>query len=146
MDRRELLGSMGGIALAALVGEAQAQVVDHQHHHPAGAKNQALTDSASDCVKTGEACINHCLDLLSQGDKEMAACAKSVNEMLAVCAALQRLATVDSRFLPKYAKLADEVCEACEKECRKHENKHAECKACADSCATCLNECKKIAV
>ena len=79
------------------------------------------------------------------GDKEMAACAKSVNEMLAVCAALQRLATTDSRFLPKYATLAGEVCEACEKECRKHETKHAECKACADSCAVCLKECKKIA-
>jgi len=37
------------------------------------------------------------------------------------------------------------VCEACEKECRKHEMKHAECKACADSCAACLKECQKIA-
>ena len=111
-----------------------------------GQKNQTLINGASDCIKTGEACINHCLDLLAQGDKEMAACAKSVNELLAVCAALQRLATVDSKFLPKYAKVSAEVCEACEKECRKHEKKHKECKACADSCAACLKECKKIAV
>lgn len=144
MDRREMLGSMGVLAMAAVA--AQASAADHDHHHHHGAKNQALVDSASDCVKTGEACINHCLDLLAQGDKEMAACAKSVNEMLAVCAALQRLATTDSKFLKKYAVLAGEVCEACEKECRKHEKKHAECKACADSCAVCLKECKKIAV
>lgn len=144
MDRREMLGSMGALAMAAVA--AQASAADHDHHHHHGAKNQALVDSASDCVKTGEACINHCLDLLAQGDKEMATCAKSVNEMLAVCAALQRLATTDSKFLPKYAKLAGEVCDACEKECRKHEKKHAECKACADSCAVCLKECKKIAV
>lgn len=144
MDRREMLGSMGVLAMAAVA--AQASAADHDHHHHHGAKNQALVDSASDCVKTGEACINHCLDLLAQGDKEMAACAKSVNEMLAVCVALQRLATTDSKFLPKYAALAGEVCDACEKECRKHEKKHAECKACADSCAVCLKECKKIAV
>jgi Cys-rich four helix bundle protein (predicted Tat secretion target) len=144
MDRREMLGGMGALAMAAVAGSASAAEHDHHHHH--GAKNQALINGASDCIKTGEACINHCLDLLAQGDKEMAACAKSVNELLAVCAALQRLATVDSKFLPKYAKVSAEVCEACEKECRKHEKKHAECKACADSCAACLKECKKIAV
>lgn len=144
MDRREMLGSMGVLAIAALASETQAAEHDHDHHNH-GAKNQTLVDSASDCVKTGEACINHCLDLLAQGDKEMAACAKSVNEMLGVCAALQRLATVDSKFLPKFAKVAGEMCEACENECRKHEKKHAECKACADSCAVCLKECQKIA-
>ena len=106
MDRREMLGSMGVLAMTALVSETQA--VEHQHdhsHHNHGAKNQALVDSASDCVKTGEACINHCLDLLAQGDKEMAACAKSVNELLSVCSAVLRLATMDSKFLPKLAKL-----------------------------------------
>jgi Cys-rich four helix bundle protein (predicted Tat secretion target) len=144
MDRREMLGGMGVLAMAAVAGQASAAEHDHHHHH--GAKNQTLINGASDCIKTGEACINHCLDLLAQGDKEMAACAKSVNELLAVCAALQRLATVDSKFLPKYAKVSAEVCEACEKECRKHEKKHKECKACADSCAACLKECKKIAV
>ena len=109
MDRREMLGGMGVLAMAAVA--AQASAAEHDHHHH-GAKHQALVDGASDCIKTGEACINHCLDLLAQGDKEMAACAKSVNELLAVCAALQRLATVDSKFLPKYAKVSAEVCEA----------------------------------
>jgi hypothetical protein len=27
--------------------------------------------------------------------------------------------------------------------CRKHENAHATCKACAESCAACAKECKK---
>lgn len=143
MDRREMLGSMGAIALSALTMDAHAADHDHDHHQH-GARNQALVDSASDCIKRGEACLNHCFDLLAKGDKEMAACAKSVNEMLVVCAALQRLATSDSPFLAKYAKVAGEICEACEKECRKHEKKHAECKACAESCAACLKECKKV--
>jgi Cys-rich four helix bundle protein (predicted Tat secretion target) len=143
MDRREMLGGVGVLAMAAVAGQAMAADHNHDHHH--GAKNQALIDGASDCIKTGEACINHCLDLLAQGDKELAACAKSVNELLAVCAALQRLATVDSKFLPKYAKVSADFCEACEMECRKHEKKHAECKACAESCAACLKECRKIA-
>ena len=143
MDRREMLGSVGALALAALAVDAVA--ADHDHHNHGG-KYQGLIGTSGDCVRTGEACLSHCLDLLGKGDKEMAACAKSVNDLLAVCGALQRLATTESPLLPKYARLAGEFCEGCEKECRKHEKKHSQCKDCAEACAACLKECRKIAV
>ena len=117
MERRDILKSAGVVALAAMAGAASA---DHDEHA-------------------------HCLVLLGKGDKEMAACAQSVNQLLAVCAALQKLAGQDSRYTPGFARLAAEVCADCEKECRKHENKHAECKACADSCAACVLECRTLA-
>ena len=145
MDRREALGTIVAAGMAALAANS-AMAEDHSHHHhQAGPKYQALADSAQNCLATGEACLNHCLTLLGQGDTEMATCAKSVNQMMAMVETLRKLAITESRFLPRYATLCAEMCEDCEKACRKHEDKHAECKACANACAACSKECKAIA-
>jgi len=103
MNRRELL--LGGLAMAgtALVGRAMA--AEHQHDmggmaglgHDMGAHHHdapyaALALAASDCLQKGQACLSHCLVLLGEGDKAMAGCAQSVNQMLALCAAVQQLA------------------------------------------------------
>ena len=145
MNRREML--LGGMALAgaALVGSAQAAEHDHgmhEHHHAAG--SAALAASAADCVLKGEACLSHCLVLLGEGDKAMAECAQSVNQMLAVCNALQQLASQNSKQTARMAGIAMDACQQCEDICKKHA-KHAECKACGESCAACYLECKKIA-
>lgn len=149
MDRRTLFQGATAAALSALAGSAAAAAVEdehsHHHMHGDGNKNQNLIASASDCLTKGEACLSHCLVLLGDGEKEMAACARSVNQMLAICTALHKVAVQDGSMLPAMAKVAAQTCEACEKECRKHAKKHAECKACADSCADCLKQCKAIA-
>lgn len=144
MERREVLKTVAATVAGAISGAALA--ADHDHHHaPAGMapRNAGLIAASADCLKTGEACLAHCLYLLGNGDREMAACAQSVNELLASCTALMKLAGQDSKHVPGFAKLAAEICASCEKECRKHEKHHAECKACADSCAACLKECKR---
>lgn len=155
MERRELL--MGSVALAAgafaNLGLAADQGEQHKHdeqeheehmHHGSG-KYKALVNSAADCVHVGEECLNHCLTVLSTGDKELGNCSRSVNQLLATCDALMRLAAQESVYTPKMAALAGQVCKDCEAECRKHEKKHAACKACADSCAACYKECQKVA-
>lgn len=146
MERREVLKTLAATLAGAVSANALAADHDHHHHHGGAKPNAALIGTASDCLQTGEACLAHCLVLLGKGDKEMAACAQSVNELLAICTALMKIAGQESKFLPALAKVAADVCSSCEKECRKHEKKHAECKACADSCAACLKECKKLAV
>lgn len=83
--------------------------------------------------------------LLAQGDKEMASCAQSVSELLATCGALMKLASQGSKFTPALVKVTADVCASCETQCRKYENKHAECKACADACTACLKECEALA-
>ncbi len=147
MNRRELL--LGGIALAgaAMVGNAQAgehqhDMSMHEHHHAASA-NAALARSASDCIQKGEVCFSHCLILLGEGDKDMAVCAKSVSQMLALCGALQQLANQNAKLLPKLAAVAMDACNQCEEACKKHAEQHEECKACGESCAACAKECKK---
>ncbi len=149
MNRRELL--LGGMVLAgaAIAGRAEAAEMAHDHsmheHHHATATYAALTAAIADCVQKGQVCLNHCLTLLGQGDKVMAACAQSVNQMLAVCGALQELANQDSKQVPRLASIALDVCKQCEDECKKHADKHEQCRACGESCAACYQECKKVA-
>jgi Cys-rich four helix bundle protein (predicted Tat secretion target) len=155
MQRREVLKTVAGAMAVAMATSAMAATQEHEHHHDHdhdhdhgtvdGKLYAGLIDSSSDCLKTGEACVAHCLVLLGEGDKEMAACAQSVSELLASCSALMKLASQGSKFTPAMARVVADVCADCETECRKHENKHDQCKACADSCAACLKECKALA-
>ncbi|MFY9260698.1 MAG: four-helix bundle copper-binding protein [Gallionella sp.] len=142
MDRRTLL--LGGMALAsaAIVGNAQAS--EHEHHHHDAPVHASLATTAADCLQKGQVCLNHCLELLGQGEKDMAACAKSVNQMLALCGALQQLANQDSKQLSKLAAIALDACQQCQEACKKHADKHEACKACGESCEACAKECKKL--
>ena len=145
MDRRDMLLRTAAAGMAAMATGAMA-ADEHSHRaHQAGGKYQALADSTADCVSTGENCLSHCLVLLGESDKDMAGCAKSVNQMLSVCNALMRLSAQEATYVPTMAALAAQVCKDCEDECRKHEQKHEQCKACAQACAACLKECKKVA-
>ncbi|MGY0195192.1 four-helix bundle copper-binding protein [Leptothrix sp. BB-4] len=147
MDRRTLIqtaaSSATAAALAAFASSASSQANDpHAHHHHGGGMNESLIASAVACLSTGEACLAHCLILLGNGDKEMAACAQSVNQLLAICNALHKVAIQQGSALKDLARVAAKTCDECEKACRKHASKHAECKACADACADCVQECK----
>ncbi len=144
MNRRDSLIGVGAALFAAAQTSALAQEAAHDHSHMHGSVAKGLLAATSDCVVKGQACIAHCLVLLADGDKAMAACAQTVNQTIALCSALQALAAQQSKLLPALAKLTGEACEICEKECRKHEQ-HAECKACAESCVACAKECKALA-
>ena len=157
MDRREMLQSGVALTLAAAGTAAMAQAGkpdagQEHHHHMAASKYAALITATSDCVHVGQICAAHCIVIMGQtaaltgkGDKEMAACAKGVAQMLATCQALLSLAAQNSKYVPKMAALALAACEDCEKECRKHEKEHKECKDCAEACVACARECKKVA-
>lgn len=143
MNRRDWLLSSAALAGAAMVNGAQA--MDHAHHHDAPV-NAGLAAAAADCVQKGQVCLSHCLTLLAQGEKDMAACAQSVNQMLALCSALQSLVNQNSKLVKNLAAVALEACEQCQEQCKKHADKHEECKACGESCAACAKECKKLLV
>ncbi len=151
MNRRDALSASGAFALGllgntVLAAEAGHSHHDHSMHHNHGASSlQPLVDSAAKCVTTGQTCLAHCLVLLGEGDKAMAECARAVNQMMAACGALQNLAAQASRLTGQMAALALEACSECEKACRKHADKHAECKACMESCGECIKACKAVA-
>jgi Cys-rich four helix bundle protein (predicted Tat secretion target) len=136
----------GAAVLAALSTAAMAADDPHAHHHAHGNPYQGLIAATADCGAKGQICVSHCIELLGQGEKEMAACAKSVSQMLALCGALESLAIQQSAYAPALIKTALESFAACEKECRKHESKHVQCKDCADACANCIKQCKALSL
>lgn len=140
-ERRNLLLNAGALGLGAVAAAAMGPFAGIAAAEES--KQKTLVDAIHGCLKAGEACIDHCLDSFKAGDTAMAHCAASVTEMLAFCAAHGRLASLHSKHLKEMSALAIKVCGDCEKECRKHE-KHPPCKACADACAACIKECKKI--
>ena len=145
MNRRELLVSAGGLAVASAVGAigTKALAGENKHEHHQHNAPSPIIDSALDCVKTAELCIDHCIEVLATGDTSLAECARRVQELGAVCTTLFKMASHDSVHLKETARLASAICKDCEKECRKHK-KHQSCLNCADACVSCLKECKKI--
>ncbi len=146
MNRRELLLGVAGLAAAATAGSVFADEVHagHEHHHGMSMRNDSLIDAATDCQLKASICLQHCIVSLGQGEKELAACAQSASQVIAMCAALQQMAAAQSKYLPQLAKVAMSVCKDCEEECKKTQ-KHPECKACMDACVACYKECQKIA-
>jgi Cys-rich four helix bundle protein (predicted Tat secretion target) len=146
MNRRDLLGAaIGGASFALAASKALAEETDHEGHmdHSAHLGHPKLSEAARNCVSAGDVCVSHCLALFVAGDTSVAACARSVYQMNAMCEAVARLASANSEHLPELARVAHATCLDCEKECRKHEKEHAVCRACAEACAACAEECKK---
>jgi Cys-rich four helix bundle protein (predicted Tat secretion target) len=91
-------------------------------------------EQASNCVKAGLVYSDHCLQAFAAGDTSLAAYARAVDQMLGLCGTLSKLASLSSSYLPEMAKVALIGCQDCETECRKHAERHAPCKACAEAC------------
>lgn len=147
MDRREAVSAVSPFTLAALsAGSAALEDHEHQLHMVSGtARYQAILEAAGACVAKGQACLAHCLVLLGGGDKSLGDCAQAVNQMLAACGALQSLAAQASPLVGSMAKVALDGCKDCQKACRPHAAKHAECKSCMESCAECIKQCEALA-
>lgn len=90
--------------------------------------------AAAGCTASGDACLAHCLRLMGQGDTSLAACAKGVVVMLAICDAIGTLADNQSRHLRALASLCKDVCEDCAEACEPHAGHHAECGECLQAC------------
>lgn len=152
VSRREVLMASAALAASA-AGAGIASAGEHDAHMGAAKyseakafkKHAALVASANECVAQGQACLSHCFETFVAGDTTMAECAFAVEQMLKACDAFSYLAAYDSPHLPAMARVCVSVCQDCEKECRKHEDHQAECRACADACAVLIRDAKKLA-
>lgn len=145
-SRRNVLLGATAVAAAASMGMSGSAnaAMDHSHHmmHAIPADRQKVIDASLDCVKAGQECVQHCIDMFKMKDTSMAVCADTVQEMLATCNALSQLASYDSKHLKDFAKICINVCKDCKKECDVHADKHSACKACAESCDDCIKACE----
>ena len=144
VERREFLvglaATTAAVAASQLATERDAMAASNEMH---AAKYSALAQSSGHCVATGDACLRHCFGMLAMSDARMVSCMKAAYDMIAVCGALQTLAATNSEHVAALAKVAIEVCADCRKQCDKYP-KVAECKACAEACATNIEECQEV--
>ncbi|WP_298643582.1 four-helix bundle copper-binding protein [uncultured Cardiobacterium sp.] len=146
MERRTFIGAAA--ATLALSAAATAAAEEHKHEHgtaAAGKVNEDLLKATAACLATGRVCLTHCITQLGAGDKTLEACAKAVNQMLALCDATNSLAAQNAALLAAVAKQCAEACKQCAEACKEHADHHAECKACLDACLECVEACNKIA-
>ncbi|MEM6294687.1 MAG: four-helix bundle copper-binding protein [Myxococcota bacterium] len=130
-------------------GKKMDEHAGHEGHEGHGAAageggDMDLVNTVADCIAAGQACLAHCIRLLSTGDKSMGDCAKSVNDMLAVCRASESLAAANSKHLEGIAKLCIDTCSDCAKACGPHVGHHAECKNCKEHCDKTIAAMKKV--
>ncbi|CAH2602996.1 Four-helix bundle copper-binding protein [Rhodovastum atsumiense] len=145
MNRRLGLAVLAGAICSPAFAQDNHAGHEHAAHAGGAIPHQRIIASAADCVRTGELCLTHCLEVLATGDTSLAGCARSVDQLVAVCAALQKLAASASPHLPALARVAIPICEDCERECRRHAEHHATCRDCAEACQACAEECRKLA-
>lgn len=142
MNRRDVLVAAGaGATVLATGATATAKTKHTGHSMPANAEFRAQAEA---CLGDGHACLEHCLELLAGGDTSVAACAKIVKQMLAICAAVGPVATTGSKHAKALAELCHDVCVDCKAECDKHSAKHALCKKCGESCEKMIAVTKKV--
>jgi Cys-rich four helix bundle protein (predicted Tat secretion target) len=149
MNRRDMLmtaaGSMAALSLSALADEPKAAAAPPPPATKEEGFNAALFDATLGCLRSGEVCLNHCVRLLSTGDKSMAECAGTVRAMLPMCEAMSKLTLLKSSHMKELAAVCAKTCRDCEAACKKHAKHHDECKACMESCQKCATECEKVA-
>jgi Cys-rich four helix bundle protein (predicted Tat secretion target) len=149
MNRRESLATTGTIALLAsvgalaCVGNAQAQGTAAPTTPQRG--DPELAAAAQACLAKGEACLAHCIALLSAGDTSIAGCAAAVFDMHAVMSGLAAVAVSGGKRLAELSRVAADFCKDCEVECRRHEGHHAPCRECAEACARTVAACARYA-
>ena len=133
VSRRDvLLGLSAAAATMAYSGNVAASMPGHNHSKHSAQQPKVL-NAVNNCTDKGTRCISHCLVAWTESDLELAACAKKVNEMNAICGGFAKLLAANSNHVKAYAKICKSVCKECAKECRKHDQ-HVECRECAEAC------------
>ena len=127
MKRRDLIVG-AGMALAA-VAATRADAAP-----PAKAAPTNLVAAATNCTRASQACLRHCLDMLAAGTVAMAACAKSVADLIPASEALAAIAAGRGTHTAALATVVGQIAKDCKTECDKH-LAMGPCKACSESCA-----------
>lgn len=102
---------------------------------------QSCIAACNTCADTCDHCATACLE---EADvKKMARCISLDIDCAAICRLAAGAMSRGSEMAKQICRLCAEICEACGKECRKHDNPH--CKECAEACLRCAEECRKMA-
>jgi hypothetical protein len=105
-------------------------------------KYRSCIDACSECVEACEMCMN--LDLKEEKMKPLETCIRTNRDCADICALAVKFMSRDSSEAPRICGVCAEICDACARECERHELEH--CKICAEVCRRCAEECRSMAV
>src|SRR4051794_14304051 len=100
MDRRNFLTKSALLTAATMAAPSLAFAAKEKSQG-----GNALLNSATDCVKKADLCLQHCIESMSTGDTMMAACAATVREMRVYCDALAKASAQKSKRLKAIAQI-----------------------------------------
>lgn len=103
-------------------------------------QGQTLVQVAEEAASAGAATS---FDVIQQIVKRMTSCVQVNRECAAVCWTSASLMSIDSLFAKQFCNLCADVCDACAKECERHDVDHS--KRCAQACRNSAEECRRIA-
>jgi Cys-rich four helix bundle protein (predicted Tat secretion target) len=135
ISRRALLVGAGALGATLATGASLAGDAPGHKHEDHAPKHPDVLNAVNDCVVKAQQCAAHCLVAFQEGDTTLADCARKVNEMLPICKAFSYQVAANSPYVKTLSAVCRQACKDCEAECRKHEDKHVECKECAEACA-----------
>lgn len=137
VDRRVFLAAAGSVALATTAGSANAKTFS-------GTVYSELAVAARECSASGSACINECIIDMRNKSLMLVECLARLQELVAACDALAKMASLGTKHLVAFAAVTKEVCAYCEEELRKHVDHHPSCGEGAAACAKCARECERV--
>jgi hypothetical protein len=115
---------------------------NRQKEEAAMVTQQECIDACMECAKVSDMCAAACL-----GERDLDAlrrCLILTLDCADVCTSAARMMARDSDNEPSICRACAEICERCEEECRKHEDLE-HCRICADVCARCAELCHAMA-
>src|SRR5436305_3901453 len=96
MNRREMLA---GVGILSTLFMSEISFGDKKNSETSALSKEKLkkaTDAAFDCIKKGEACLSHCIDMIRAGDTSMKNCYGTLQNMMASCTALSKIGSYDT--------------------------------------------------
>ena len=111
----------------------ELRMAHHQHH--------SCIDACNACANACDHCSTACLK--EPDVKEMAECIRLDMDCAAICRLAASYMARGSDFAKQLCSLCADICEACGKECARHQHPH--CQECAKACQQCADECRRMA-
>jgi Cys-rich four helix bundle protein (predicted Tat secretion target) len=145
MNRREVLARAAVLSSVMISGISFADEKKSEKAATVGKdKLKKVTDAAFDCLKKGEACTSHCLDMIAAGDTSMKNCLSPLANMMAACTAISKIASYDTakpEVIKNLALACADLCKDCSDACKVHAGHHPVCKNCMEACDKCAEAC-----
>ncbi|UJH89813.1 four-helix bundle copper-binding protein [Antarcticibacterium sp. 1MA-6-2] len=104
-------------------------------------RNERLIHALGNCINHCNYCADACLG--EENVKMMVDCIRTDRVCAEVCSTVNQVIITNFKNVQGLLDYCIEICEACAKECEKHEHQH--CKDCAKACRECAEACRNYA-